>query len=116
MSMSPQSVLTAELKRLKYVDAGAALRIEQALRAILPVPQSSFLFPEGNGDHSQQKSKVLAALKAARSKGCSNQELNEICFRYGARIYELRHEDGLRITSFREKGGLWRFRLDPTDW
>ena len=41
----------------------------------------------------------------------SNVQLNRICFRYGARIFDLKR-DGYNIDSERVKGGLWQFRLD----
>lgn len=55
-----------------------------------------------------QTSKILKLLK---EKGnATNIELNKICYRYGARIHELRQE-GYNIISVREKGSIWRFYL-----
>jgi hypothetical protein len=56
-------------------------------------------------------------LKLLKSEGeATNRQLNTICFRYGARIYELRRE-GHDILSVKEKDGLWRFiyRGHPDD-
>lgn len=54
-----------------------------------------------------QREQVLKALRAAGAMGVSNGHLNTICFRYAARIHELRQRgyairtqsgnDGLRI-------------------
>ena len=38
------------------------------------------------------------------------RQLNDICFRYGGRIHELRHE-GYVIEGERLKTGEWRYRL-----
>lgn len=55
-----------------------------------------------------QTARILKLLKTNGS--ATNRELNRICFRYGARIHDLRRE-GWEITSVREKDGLWRFVL-----
>ncbi|MDQ0825375.1 hypothetical protein QFZ60_001548 [Arthrobacter sp. B2I5] len=48
-------------------------------------------------------------LKVLKTEGqATNHQLNKICFRYGARIHELRAE-GHDILSVKEKDGLWRF-------
>ncbi len=53
-----------------------------------------------------QTARILRLLKSKRS--VTNRELNRICFRYGARIHELRQE-GHKIVSVHVKDGLWRF-------
>lgn len=50
--------------------------------------------------------KILTLLKEKRT--VTNFELNNICYRYAARIYELR-ADGYRIVSVHVKDGLWKF-------
>ncbi len=59
------------------------------------------------------KALILAALETAGPSGCSNGELNDISFRYGGRICELR-KAGYRIASIDEGEGHWRFVLDAT--
>lgn len=56
-----------------------------------------------------QAERILALLEERDS--VTNLELNRICFRYGARIHDLR-EDGHNITSKRLKQGVWEFRLN----
>lgn len=58
-----------------------------------------------------QKAKVLIALRAAGKKGVDNQALNAICFRYAARIKDLR-DDGHHIKSVKLKGSHWIFILE----
>lgn len=53
-----------------------------------------------------QTARILRLLKA--QKRATNRELNRICFRYGARIFELRRE-GHIIVSTQIKQGLWEF-------
>jgi hypothetical protein len=53
-----------------------------------------------------QTARILNLLKA--NGEATNGQLNKICFRYGARIHDLRAE-GHDILSVREKDGLWRF-------
>lgn len=53
-----------------------------------------------------QTAKILRLLKE-RGK-LTNHELNKLCYRYGARIYELRKEGHL-IISNHIKDGLWEF-------
>lgn len=64
--------------------------------------------------HSQRL-KILAGLKKARSSGMTNVELNLICFRYGARIFELRRK-GWRIKTQNLGCGLFVYRLHAADW
>ena len=42
--------------------------------------------------------------------GAGNDELNRICFRYSARIKELR-EEGYNIATVRQKQGYFRYFL-----
>lgn len=55
-----------------------------------------------------QARKILALLK--RKAKVTNRELNHICFRYGARIYDLR-KLGYIIETSREGLGFYSFRL-----
>ena len=57
------------------------------------------------------KNRILEALKAAGSKGCSNKELSEIALNYGARVRELRN-DGWEIPDTRIDNGVFRYVLD----
>lgn len=50
--------------------------------------------------------RILKLLKANGS--ATNRELNTICFRYGARLHELRQEGHL-IATEQLKDGLFRF-------
>lgn len=56
--------------------------------------------------HISNTAKVLRLLKEKRA--VSNIELNKICFRYAARVHELRHE-GHIIVSVNEGYGLWTY-------
>lgn len=57
-------------------------------------------------DKQSQSSKIL---KLFKEKGTvTNHELNRICFRYGARIHELRN-DGYIIVTSKLKEGLFSF-------
>lgn len=53
-----------------------------------------------------QTAKILRLLKA--NGYLTNRELNRICFRYSARIFELRKE-GHQIVPIHEEGSKWRF-------
>ncbi|MDR6794202.1 hypothetical protein J2X12_003469 [Pseudarthrobacter oxydans] len=55
-----------------------------------------------------QTARILKPLKTNGS--ATNRELNRICFRFSARIHDLRRE-GWDILSVREKDGLWVFYL-----
>lgn len=58
---------------------------------------------------SEKLSQTARILKLLKAQGeASNRELNKICFRYSARLKDLRGE-GHDILSVKEKGGLWRF-------
>lgn len=54
------------------------------------------------------KARVLAALVEAGERGVTNDALNGICFRYGARIKELR-DDGHCIDKAHVAGGVYRY-------
>lgn len=48
-------------------------------------------------------------LKMFKERGrLTNTELNRVCYRYSARIHDLR-KDGYVIASQRLHGGLWEF-------
>ena len=55
-----------------------------------------------------QKQKILALLK--RKSKVYNSELNKVCYRYSARIKELRNE-GYQIETIREGLGWFSFKL-----
>ncbi|BCW78299.1 helix-turn-helix domain-containing protein [Arthrobacter sp. NicSoilC5] len=60
-----------------------------------------------------QKERILDLLEERGQQGVLNIELNEICFRYGGRLHELRQE-GYRIRTTQVKGPVFRFTLlDP---
>lgn len=64
--------------------------------------------------HSKE-SQAARILRLLKKKGTvTNRELNRICFRYGARIWELRRE-GHTIVSNKVRGGLWEFTYMPDD-
>ena len=54
------------------------------------------------------KARVLAALVEAGASGVTTDALNEICFRYGARLLELRRE-GHRIDKAHVADGIYRY-------
>lgn len=55
-----------------------------------------------------RKLAILKLLKQAGPRGLTNLELNEICFRYGGRLFELRQE-GFEIETKAEGAGVYRF-------
>ena len=58
---------------------------------------------------SNHQDQILALLIARGPQGVTNLELNrDVCFRYGARIYELRQQGHL-IETVRLGEGLFRF-------
>lgn len=57
-----------------------------------------------------QTERILRLLKRRGKFGASNRELNSICFRYSARIHELRKE-GHHIEGERDRAGLFRYYL-----
>ena len=61
-----------------------------------------------------QRDKVLDILRARGRSGVTNFELNEICFRYGGRIFELRTQFGYDIETIREAGARRRYVLKPS--
>jgi len=63
-------------------------------------------------DKDTQTAKILRLLKAHGT--VTNIELSRICFRYSARIHELRRE-GHNITSVHDKGSVWRFVYNEDD-
>lgn len=81
---------------------------------LVQTAQTALTFEDGDAE-KQQRSMVLDALKKARSAGVVNVELNRICFRYGARLFELRRM-GYSIKTTREAGRVFRFTLAPEGW
>ena len=65
---------------------------------------------EAGTDMENAKTKVFAMLYQRGKMGITNAELNIICFRYGARIFELRSE-GWRIDTMCEGVGAFRYVL-----
>ncbi len=61
-----------------------------------------------------QCEKILQLLEERGGQGVSNIELNEICFRYGGRLFDLRRE-GYRIRTTHVKGPVFRFTLLEQD-
>lgn len=58
-----------------------------------------------------KESQTAKILKLLKEKGnATNIELNKICYRYSARIADLRKE-GHNIITVHEKGSIWRFYL-----
>jgi helix-turn-helix protein len=57
-----------------------------------------------------QRERILSLLRSRGSSGATNLELNAICFRYGARIFELR-KAGFDIKTRREGETEFRFVL-----
>lgn len=57
-----------------------------------------------------QAEKILQALQDAGEEGVSNYFLNSICFRYGARLFDLKQQ-GYDIQRKHVKGSEWRFIL-----
>ena len=64
-----------------------------------------------NATKLSQTARVLNLLKA--NGKATNSELNKICFRYGARIFELRKEGHIIVTN-RVKEGLYEFSYQGT--
>jgi hypothetical protein len=56
-----------------------------------------------------QKDRILSLLKK-RKRGVLNTELNEICFRYSSRLFELRAA-GFPILTERVDQGVYRYVL-----
>ena len=69
--------------------------------------------PNEQRRRASSKSLILAALQAAGSRGCTNLELNDIAFRYGGRIFELRHEGHDIPEPTIEGPGVYRYILRP---
>jgi hypothetical protein len=59
---------------------------------------------------SGQRGRILELLQERGTEGATNIELNEICFRYGARLWELRRA-GHNIRTENLGDGLFRFVL-----
>ncbi len=57
-----------------------------------------------------QKEKILDALEQAGQAGVTNYDLNSVCFRYSARLKDLRDE-GYTISTIKEDGSKFRFVL-----
>ena len=57
-----------------------------------------------------QRDRILALLRQQGPAGVTNLELNSLCLRYGARIFELRRM-GFQIETRREDESIFRFLL-----
>jgi hypothetical protein len=97
--------LKADLKKAESRERGEARRKAQAERLANKVGKKE-VQRLGTG-----KARILAALKAAGRKGCTNTELSAIQLRYGGSTHEL-EKDGYDITVTRIEGGLFRYVLD----
>lgn len=73
-----------------------------------PEPQPELVPPAEQARRLTSRDKVLAYLEQHGT--ATNLELNGICFRYGARLQELRAE-GYLITKAHAGGGVWRYTL-----
>lgn len=64
-----------------------------------------------------QAERILDLLERAGDKGVSNRTLNAVCFRYSARLKELR-DQGYQISTAHIKESLFRFVLheEPVMW
>jgi len=61
-----------------------------------------------------QKARILALLRDGGIMGACNTDMNDICFRYAARIHELRTVHGFDIeTGGTMDGGIVWYRLRP---
>lgn len=58
-----------------------------------------------------QVEKIYKLLKKRPKSGVTNYELNNIAFRYAARIYEMR-KDGVPISIKHIKDSLWVYKLE----
>lgn len=57
-----------------------------------------------------QSERILAKLKEAGQYGVSNRDLNNICYRFSARIHDLRRQ-GYNIKGTQIARGYWKFHL-----
>ncbi len=93
---------------------------QQQADFIKPKPSQSRDFPRSghpsrSGPTSRspnQREKIVNLLRERGPTGASNRELNSLCFRYGARIWELRRA-GYDVVTLREGNGAFRFVLRP---
>lgn len=58
-------------------------------------------------DRKSQRQRILELLQAAGPGGVTNLLLNEVCFRYGGRIHELRKD--WEIETKQESENVFRF-------
>lgn len=65
---------------------------------------------EPTKNSANQREKILTWLRMRGAQGVLNTELNELCMRFGARIYELRRE-GYKIETHKLDEGRYRFVL-----
>ncbi len=71
------------------------------------MPQMTLAFDAKAPRITGQRLKILERLREGTA---TNIELNAVCFRYGARIHELRGM-GFRIKTVQESAGVFRFEL-----
>jgi Helix-turn-helix domain len=62
------------------------------------MPEMTQVLESCETTRTSQKERILALLREAGHQGVSNLRLNLVCFRYGARLHELRAE-GYRIET-----------------
>lgn len=58
--------------------------------------------------HSKKEQRLIALM--SRKRGAYNWELNQVMFRYGAIIFNLRNE-GYKIETTPRKRGLFHYRI-----
>ena len=58
-----------------------------------------------------QKERILQLLREHPQSGVSNFELNQLCFRYGARLWDLRKEGHNIVSEKGKRKAEWIFRL-----
>lgn len=87
-------------------------------RPAAPAPESKTMVPvaapsrDSYRDRSPaQRQQILELLAERGTEGASNAELNNVCFRYGARIFELR-KMGHKIRTVNKGEGMFRFVLE----
>lgn len=76
-------------------------------------PKSGAIMKEPKYYGHDYMSKMARVLRYLKENGiASNRELNRICYRYGARIHDLR-KDGwiIRSNLVDQKNGMWEFSL-----
>lgn len=82
-------------------------------RIVLYTTRATRIYVDGRYRMNQSE-KILALLEKAGDRGVLNTSLNQIAFRYGARLHELRKQ-GYMISTIYVAPGLFRFVLHEED-